>query len=80
MPYLKSTDPSEERRALIDGWTKATKDGSFKGSLEDFLDDQVRLYKTAPEGDPRLKTWLSGETIANHRPQTASIDSLKRGR
>jgi len=78
---LKATSPTEERQALIDGWTKATQDGSFKGSLEDFLDEQVALYKTAKEGDPRLKTWLSGDTVATHRPRRpASIDSLTRGR
>jgi hypothetical protein len=60
----------DERIALMDGFDRAQLDG-FTGSLEEFLQTQSQLYRTADEGDPRLLTWLSGDTLA-------AIDTLSR--
>lgn len=52
----------DEKTALIDGFAEAVNHG-FQGSMTMFLLQQQELYTTAQEGDPRLKTWLSSDTI-----------------
>jgi hypothetical protein len=48
----------DERAALEAGFRM-----SDAPSLEDFLSEQVTLYRSAPEDDPRLKTWFYGPTL-----------------
>ena len=54
----------EERQALDVGYKDAQIQAGFTGSIDDFFAEQVALYQHAPEGDPRLKTWFSAETLA----------------
>ncbi len=51
-----------EKDALDDAFKKA-QEGGFKGSQNQFLAQQAKLYQSAQEGDPRLKMWLSGDTM-----------------
>ena len=53
-----------ERQALDVGYKDAQIQAGFTGSIDDFFAEQVALYQHAPEGDPRLKTWFSAETLA----------------
>jgi len=53
--------PKAERQALDQGFASAQKEG-FRGTLNNFLEQQVELYKTAQEGDPRIKTWFGTGT------------------
>ena len=54
----------EERAALDVGYKDAQLQSKFKGSVEDFFAEQVALYQHAKEGDPRVKTWFSAETLS----------------
>lgn len=47
-----------ERLALTAGFER-----SHASDLRSFFLEQYRLYLTAEEGDPRLLTWLSGDTM-----------------
>lgn len=48
----------DERAALEAGYRT-----SGAPSIEDFLTEQATLYRSAQEGDPRLKTWFYGPTL-----------------
>lgn len=51
-----------EYQALQSGYSKARAEG-YQGSELEFFADMLDLYETAPENDPRHKTWFSGQTM-----------------
>lgn len=53
----------EEVEALSKGFRQAQAEG-FKGGENEFLQQQLDFYGKLQEGDSRLKTWFSGNTIA----------------
>jgi hypothetical protein len=52
----------DEKDALTLSFNQAAKSG-FMGDANAFLATQAALYSFAKEGDPRLTTWLSGDTL-----------------
>jgi hypothetical protein len=52
----------DEKDALTLSFNQAVKSG-FMGDANAFLATQAALYSFAKEGDPRLTTWLSGDTL-----------------
>ena len=58
---LLSIGPKLRKRALRNALAAGM--AGFKGTAEEFLARQAALYSFAKEGDARLKTWLSAETL-----------------
>ena len=52
----------EEKAALLAGYEAVLRAGSGD-DIEEFFAYQVALYRHADEGDPRLRTWFSGDTL-----------------
>lgn len=61
----------EEREALKAGMA------DFAGTAEQFLAQQADLYQSAPEGDSRLKTWLSGQTLTAVEAGNTFLSAIK---
>jgi hypothetical protein len=63
--YLKTVAnqmSDDEKKALREGFAKAQAAGS-KSTIVDYLIEQAALYTHAKEGDPRLTTYFSGDTL-----------------
>lgn len=64
-----------EEHDAFDSGCAAALIGGFEGSEEEFLIQQAEYYRYLPEGDDRLLTVLSGDTIDDYAAAMASINS-----
>ncbi len=64
----------DEAAALDDAFKHAQETG-FKGTINDYFVQQAQLYRTAQEGDPRLKTFFMGDTLTKFDDLTTSAQA-----